>query len=98
MTTELHLAVVDESTTPATTDTSRLSWATSMFYFGQLAGSYPMAYLLQHFKTRYTLGPAVMVWAVICASTAGVTSWQGLYVQRFILGTSKKPEHEDACF
>ncbi|KAB2570636.1 Allantoate permease [Lasiodiplodia theobromae] len=86
MTSDLHLSVVNNSTTPPTTDTSRLSWATSIFYFGQLAGSYPMTYMLQRFNTRYILGPAVMLWAVICAATAGVTDWKGLFVQRFFLG------------
>ncbi|KAJ2966321.1 hypothetical protein NUW58_g10688 [Xylaria curta] len=30
--------------------------------------------------------PGVMVWAVICAATAGVSTWQGLLAQRFFLG------------
>ncbi|KAI0103330.1 putative MFS transporter [Nemania sp. FL0031] len=84
MTTDLQLAVVDPVT--GKTDTSRLSWATSIFYFGQLVGSYPMTYALQHFNTRFILGPAVMLWALICAATAGVSTWQGLLVQRFFLG------------
>ncbi|KAI1274250.1 putative MFS transporter [Xylaria sp. FL0933] len=84
LTSDLHLAVVDHAT--GKTDTSRLSWATSIFYFGQLVGSYPMTYLLQRFNTRFVLGPAVMIWAVICAATAGVATWQGLLVQRFFLG------------
>ncbi|KAI1419222.1 putative MFS transporter [Xylaria sp. FL1777] len=84
MTTDLRLSVVDPAT--GKTDTSRLSWATSIFYFGQLVGSYPMTYMLQRFNTRFVLGPAVMTWAVICAATAGVTTWQGLLIQRFFLG------------
>ncbi|KAL4862275.1 hypothetical protein BDV12DRAFT_179056 [Aspergillus spectabilis] len=86
MTADLQLSVTDTSVTPPSTDTSRLSWATSIFYFGQLVGSYPMTYLLQYFQTKYVLGPVVMVWAIICAATAGVTTWQGLLVQRFFLG------------
>lgn len=86
MTTDLQLSIVDGSTSPPTVDTTRLSWATSIFYFGQLIGSYPMTYTLQHFNSRYILGPVVMVWGVICAATAGVTTWQGLLVQRFFLG------------
>ncbi|KAL4802198.1 major facilitator superfamily domain-containing protein [Aspergillus unguis] len=82
MTADLELSVTEGSST----DTSRLSWATSLFYFGQLAGSYPMTYTLQLFKTKYVLGPAVVLWAIICAATAGVTTWQGLFVQRFFLG------------
>ncbi|KAM0332520.1 hypothetical protein ACHAQA_002803 [Verticillium albo-atrum] len=83
---DLGLAVVDNSVSPPRTDTSRLSWATSIFYFGQLVGSYPMTYALQHFNTRYILGPVVMIWAIICAATAGVSDWKGLLVQRFFLG------------
>ncbi|KAL4920621.1 major facilitator superfamily domain-containing protein [Aspergillus aurantiobrunneus] len=86
MTTDLQLSVTDHSVSPPSTDTSRLSWATSIFYFGQLAGSYPMTYTLQYFQTKYVLGPVVMLWAVICAATAGVSTWQGLFVQRFFLG------------
>ncbi|KAJ3961159.1 hypothetical protein N0V92_002133 [Colletotrichum tropicale] len=85
MTGDLQLSIIDSSVTPPKTDTTRLSWATSIFYFGQLIGSYPMTYLLQRFNTRWTLGPVVMIWAIICAATAGVTSWQGLLVQRFFL-------------
>ncbi|KAH8882323.1 putative MFS transporter [Thozetella sp. PMI_491] len=86
MTTDLQLSVTDTSTTPPTTDTSRLSWATSIFYFGQLVGSYPLTYLLQRLDLPRTLAPAVVLWAIICASTAGVSTWQGLLVQRFFLG------------
>ncbi|KAJ5403840.1 MFS general substrate transporter [Penicillium cosmopolitanum] len=72
--------------TPPITDTSRLSWATSIFYFGQLVGSYPLTYMLQYFNTRYVLGPTVLLWGITCAATAGVTTWQGLFAQRFFLG------------
>ncbi|KAJ5560442.1 hypothetical protein N7513_002841 [Penicillium frequentans] len=86
MTTDLALSVTDYSTTPATTSTERLSWATSIFYFGMLAGLYPMTLVLQKFNLRYVFGPVVLLWAVTCAATAGVTSWRGLFVQRFFLG------------
>ncbi|POS76217.1 allantoate permease [Diaporthe helianthi] len=86
MTADLHLSVTDSSVSPPRVNTTRLSWATSIFYFGQLVGSYPMTYILQRFNNRYILGPAVMLWAVICAATAGVTTLQGLLVQRFFLG------------
>ena len=88
MTTDLGLLVKDYSTSPPTADTSRLSWATSIFYFGMLAGLYPMTFVLQRFNIRTVLGPVVLLWAVVCAATAGVTTWQGLYVQRFFLGLS----------
>lgn len=86
MTTDLGLLVKDYSTSPPSVDTSRLSWATSIFYFGMLAGLYPMTFILQRFNTRTVLGPVVLIWAIVCAATAGVTTWQGLFVQRFFLG------------
>ncbi|THC91017.1 hypothetical protein EYZ11_009525 [Aspergillus tanneri] len=85
MTADLSLLVVDESTSPPSRDTSRLSWATSIFYFGMLAGLYPMTFVLQRFQVRFVFGPIVLLWAVTCAATAGVTTWQGLFVQRFFL-------------
>ena len=88
MTSDLQLSVKDFSTSPPTVDTSRLSWATSVFYFGMLAGLYPMTFILQRFNIRTVLGPVVLIWAIVCAATAGVTTWQGLYVQRFFLGES----------
>lgn len=51
-----------------------------------LAGLYPMTLVLQRFNTRSVLGPVVLVWAIVCAATAGVTTWQGLFIQRFFLG------------
>lgn len=45
-----------------------------------------MTYLLQHFGPRKSLGPAVIFWGIVCAATAGVSSWQGLLAQRFFLG------------
>ncbi|KAE8446767.1 hypothetical protein EG329_011672 [Mollisiaceae sp. DMI_Dod_QoI] len=86
MTTNLHLSQVDTSTRPPTTDTSRLSWATSMFYFGMLGGLYPMTFALQRFNMGRILGIVVCLWALICMLTATVTSWRGLYAQRFFLG------------
>jgi len=86
MTTDLSLTLVDTTTTPPTTDTSRLSWATSLFYFGMLAGLYPMSFALQRFDMGRVLGGVVILWGAICMLTAAVTSYQGLYAQRFFLG------------
>lgn len=86
MTKDLSLSVVDASVKPARTDTSRLSWATSLFYFGMLAGLYPMTFALQRFNLGRILGGVVLLWSVICMLTAAVTTHQGLYAQRFFLG------------
>ena len=86
MTTDLALTVTDASTTPPTTNTSRLSWATSLFYFGMLAGLYPMTFALQRFDIGRILGAVVVGWVLVCMLTAAVTTHEGLYVQRFFLG------------
>lgn len=86
MTTDLSLSITDTSSTPPTVNTSRLSWATSLFYFGMLAGLYPMTFALQRFNLGRILGGVVVLWSLICMLTAAVTSHQGLYAQRFFLG------------
>ncbi|KAL8949997.1 MAG: hypothetical protein Q9222_003940 [Ikaeria aurantiellina] len=86
MTKDLQLSVVDSSTTPPTTSTERLSWATSMFYFGMLAGLYPLTFLLQRFNMGRVLGGVVILWGLVAMLTATVTSWRGLFAQRFFLG------------
>lgn len=86
MTTDLQLTVTDYSTTPQRVDTSRLSWATSIFYFGMLAGLYPMSFALQRFDVGRVLGGIVVLWGCVCMLTAAVTSYRGLYAQRFFLG------------
>ncbi|KAF1809506.1 MFS general substrate transporter [Eremomyces bilateralis CBS 781.70] len=86
MTTDLELSLVDKSTTPPKVDTTRLSWATSLFYFGMLAGLYPMSYALQRFNVGRVLGFLVILWAGVCMVTAAVTTYKGLYAQRFFLG------------
>ena len=57
-----------------------------MFYFGMLAGLYPMTLLLQRFRTGHVLCPLIILWGAVAMLTAAVTSWQGLYAQRFFLG------------
>ncbi|KAK3937147.1 major facilitator superfamily domain-containing protein [Diplogelasinospora grovesii] len=86
MTGDLSLSVTDKTTTPPTVDTSRLSWATSLFYFGMLAGLYPLTYLLQSYRPNIVLGSVVVLWSLICMLTATVTTHEGLYAQRFVLG------------
>ena len=53
-----------------TTDTERLSWVTSMFYFGMLAGLYTMTFTLQRFNLERILGVVVIIWALVCMFTA----------------------------
>ncbi|KAK8125960.1 MFS general substrate transporter [Apiospora kogelbergensis] len=85
MTSDLKLSVPDPHR-PSVVDTSRLSWATSLFYFGMLAGLYPMSFALQRFDVGRVLGVIVCLWALICMLTAAVATYEGLYAQRFCLG------------
>jgi hypothetical protein len=87
MTKGLSLSVVDASTHPPTTDTECLSWATSMLYFGMLAGLYPMTFTLQRFNLGRILGAVVIARALVRMLTVTVTG--GDYVQRFFLGFVK---------
>ncbi|KAI0165244.1 MFS general substrate transporter [Hypoxylon sp. FL1284] len=85
MTTDLRLSIPDPRN-PSAADTSRLSWATSIFYLGMLAGLYPTSYAQQRFAAGRVLGAVVLLWALVCMLTAAVTSHRGLYAQRFFLG------------
>lgn len=85
MTQDLDL-VTTSQTKPPVVDSRRLSWATSLFYFGMLAGLYPLTFILQRFPVGRVLGIVVVTWAATCMLTAAVTTHQGLYVQRFFLG------------
>lgn len=85
--TDLKLRVVINPTskTPKVS-TARLSWATSLFYFGMLAGLFPLTYLFQRFSIGKVVGTVVIIWGIVEMSTAGVTTFRGLYAQRFFLG------------
>ncbi|KAF4556430.1 MFS-type transporter-like protein 13 [Elsinoe fawcettii] len=90
MTTDLQLRVVtNPRTNPPTASTARLSWATSLFYFGMLAGLLPLTYLFQRFNLGRTIGTFVILWGVTALCTAAVTDFKGLYAQRFFLGFSE---------
>ena len=87
MSTDLQLrVVVDPAARPPKVSTLRLSWATSLFYFGMLAGLFPLTYMFQRLPIGRTVGTVVIVWGITCMSTAGVTSYHGLFAQRFFLG------------
>ncbi|RMD42625.1 hypothetical protein DV735_g2496, partial [Chaetothyriales sp. CBS 134920] len=87
MTKDLALRViVDPSTDPPKASTERLSWASSLFYFGMLAGVVPLTYLFQRFHLGRTIGSVVILWGGTCMCTAAVTSFRGLFAVRFFMG------------
>ena len=91
MTKDLSLRIVTSppGVSPPVVSTTRLSWATSLFYFGMLAGLFPLTYLFQRFRLGRVLGIAVVTWGGVAMLTATVSSYRGLYVQRFFLGVTE---------
>ncbi|KAL8756675.1 MAG: hypothetical protein Q9184_004428 [Pyrenodesmia sp. 2 TL-2023] len=51
-----------------------------------LCGLYPLTFLLQRFTMGKVLGVVVILWGLVAMLTATVTSWRGLFAQRFFLG------------
>ncbi|MCJ1422255.1 hypothetical protein MMC29_000135 [Sticta canariensis] len=47
---------------------------------------FPLTFLLQRFHHDKALGCMVVFWSVIAMLTAAITSWQGMFIQRFFLG------------
>jgi uncharacterized membrane protein len=66
--------IVDNSVVPPITSTQRLSWASSIFYFGMLAGVMPMTYAFQRFHLSRVIGAAVVIWGLCCMSTTEVST------------------------
>ncbi|KAF4546006.1 Major facilitator superfamily [Lasiodiplodia theobromae] len=62
------------------------SWAGSIFYFGYLAASWPIAHLLVRFPVGKTLASSVCAWAVVLMLMAACTNAGGLLAARFFLG------------
>ncbi|OMP86146.1 putative transporter [Diplodia seriata] len=62
------------------------SWAGSIFYFGYLAASWPVAALLVRFPVGKTLATSVCAWAVVLILMAACTNAAGLLAARFFLG------------
>ncbi len=86
MTDDLSLSVVDTVTSSAATVITRSSWASSIFYFKMHSGHYPMTFILQRFQVGKVPGILVIILGMIAMLTAAVSSWRGLFAQRFLLG------------
>ncbi|QRW27144.1 major facilitator superfamily transporter [Rhizoctonia solani] len=78
--------LVVTSGNPPVSSTTRFSTATAAFYWGFLAASYPMSFLLQKFPVGKTLSLMVILWGIIVMLTIVVTSYPGIVVQRVFLG------------
>lgn len=67
-------------------NTSRYSFASTIFYVGYLAGVYPLAFLAQRFRIAKMTGLYTFVWGVVLILSIVVKDYKTAYVQRFFLG------------
>ncbi|RFU27511.1 hypothetical protein B7463_g8822, partial [Scytalidium lignicola] len=62
------------------------SWSSAIFYFGYLAWSLPVSYLIVRFPLGKYLGVSVFFWGGILMCHAAVKGFAGLMTVRFFLG------------
>ncbi|EXJ57946.1 hypothetical protein A1O7_05369 [Cladophialophora yegresii CBS 114405] len=63
------------------------SWLGSIFYFGYLWAQYPAGYLLQRLRVGKVIGITTISWGIILITTPACTSFAGIAVNRFLLGS-----------
>jgi len=67
----------------AITNNQKYSNASMIFYIGYLVGTYPMMYLSQRYPTSRVIAGATFLWGAVIMSTAGVTNYAGIMLNRF---------------
>jgi MFS family permease len=65
---------------------NRYSFAASIFYIGFICGAYPAILLAQRFPLQRVVSLSALMWGTCLLATAGCTTWQGFWTQRFFLG------------
>lgn len=63
------------------------SWLGSIFYFGYLWAQYPAGYALQRLPIGKVIGCTTTIWGIIMITTPACSSFAGIAVNRFLLGT-----------
>ncbi|KAJ4523287.1 hypothetical protein HRR78_000783 [Exophiala dermatitidis] len=63
------------------------SWLGSIFYFGYLWAQYPGGYLLQRLRIGKVIGATTIFWGIILITTPACSSFAGMAVNRFLLGS-----------
>ncbi|KAK2596174.1 hypothetical protein QQS21_006379 [Conoideocrella luteorostrata] len=67
-------------------DGLKYSWATLIFYFGYIAGTYPISFMAQKYPPRIVCTAICLLWAIIVMCTPACASYQGILANRFFLG------------
>ncbi|KAH6624054.1 major facilitator superfamily domain-containing protein [Chaetomium sp. MPI-SDFR-AT-0129] len=62
------------------------SWASLIFYFGYIAGTYPVSLLAQRYPTRIVLTAICLLWSVVVLTTPACRNAKDFLVNRFFLG------------
>ncbi|OCT50892.1 putative transporter [Cladophialophora carrionii] len=63
------------------------SWLGSIFYFGYLWAQYPAGYVLQRLRVGKVIGITTISWGIILVTTPACSSFAGIAVNRFLLGS-----------
>lgn len=65
---------------------NRYSFSASIFYLGFIVGATPAIIMAQRFPIERVAFSIVAIWGAVMMCTAAVSTWKGLYAQRFFLG------------
>jgi MFS family permease len=67
-------------------DGLKYSWASLIFYFGYIAGTYPVSLLAQKYSTRIVITVICLLWSVIVLTTPACRNYGDFLANRFLLG------------
>lgn len=67
-------------------DGLKYSWASLIFYFGYIAGTYPVSLLAQRYSTRIVITVICLLWSVVVLSTPACRNYGDFLANRFLLG------------
>ncbi|KAI9149877.1 Thiamine pathway transporter THI73 [Paramyrothecium foliicola] len=67
-------------------DGLKYSWASLIFYFGYIAGTYPLSLLAQKYSTRVVITCITFLWSIVVLTTPACRSYGDFLANRFILG------------
>ncbi|KAL6244412.1 hypothetical protein RBB50_008654 [Rhinocladiella similis] len=63
------------------------SWLGSIFYFGYLWAQFPAGWALQRLRIGKVVGTTTVIWGIILITTPACSSFAGIAVNRFLLGS-----------
>ncbi|KAH6838573.1 major facilitator superfamily domain-containing protein [Chaetomium sp. MPI-CAGE-AT-0009] len=67
-------------------DGLKYSWASLIFYFGYMAGTYPVSLLAQKYSTRIVITIICLLWSAVVLTTPACRDYKDFLINRFFLG------------